>query len=58
MFKKKDKKIDASLNMGILKRIWREHTKKYIWALIGAMIITSLTALTEAYSVSLLFLYK
>ncbi|MBQ8660673.1 MAG: ATP-binding cassette domain-containing protein [Alphaproteobacteria bacterium] len=54
MFKKKDKKIDASLNMGILKRIWREHTKKYIWALIGAMIITSLTALTEAYSVSLL----
>ena len=53
MFKrKKDKK--ASLNISILKRIWRDHTKKYIWALIGAMIITSLTAGTEAYSVSLL----
>ncbi len=55
MFKKKEKKIDdAKLNFGILRRIWREHTKKYIGSLIGAMIITSLTALTEAYAVSLL----
>ncbi|MCR5506793.1 MAG: ATP-binding cassette domain-containing protein [bacterium] len=53
MFKKKKDKKDG-LNVGILKRIWREHTKKYIWALVGAMILTSLTALTEAYSVSLL----
>ena len=51
MFKKKK---NTSLNVGILKRIWREHTKKYIWVLLGAMIITSLTAATEAYSVSLL----
>ena len=55
MFKKKNKnKKDSALNVGILKRIWRDHTKKYIWALVGAMTITSLTALTEAYSVSLL----
>ena len=57
MFKirKKDKKQDKNkLNLNILKRIWRDHTKKYIWALIGAMAITSLTAMTEAYSVSLL----
>ncbi len=53
VFKKK-KENHAKINFTILKRIWREHTKKYIWALIGAMVITSLTALTEAYSVSLL----
>ena len=53
MFKKKSNN-DASINMGILKRIWREHTKKYIWTLLGAAVITSLTALTEAYAVSLL----
>ena len=50
----KNKKNNSGLNVGILKRIWREHTKKYIWALVAAMIITSLTAATEAYSVSLL----
>ena len=58
-FKKKNKEQtkknkEQTLNLKILKRIWSEHTKKYIWALIGAMAITSLTALTEAYSVSLL----
>lgn len=54
LFKKKDKQNSKKLNTTILHRIWREHTKKYIWALIGAMIITSLTAATEAFSVSLL----
>lgn len=54
LFKKKDKQNSKKLNTTILRRIWREHTKKYIWALIGAMIITSLTAATEAFSVSLL----
>lgn len=54
LFKKKDKQNSKKLNTTILNRIWREHTKKYIWALIGAMIITSLTAATEAFSVSLL----
>ncbi len=54
LFKKKDKQNNKKLNTTILHRIWREHTKKYIWALIGAMIITSLTAATEAFSVSLL----
>lgn len=54
MFGKSKKNKDAKLNLQILRRIWREHTKKYIWALLGAGIITSLTALTEAYSVSLL----
>ncbi|MGN0929036.1 MAG: lipid A export permease/ATP-binding protein MsbA [Alphaproteobacteria bacterium] len=49
--KNKDK---AKLNLKILSRIWREHTKKYIWALVGAMILTALTAGTEAFSVSLL----
>ena len=54
--KSKDKKknIDSKLNMKILRRIWREHTRKYIWALGGAAVLTSLTAATEAYSVSLL----
>lgn len=55
LFKKKEKiQKESSLNWKILKRIWHEHTKKFIWPLIGAMLITSLTALTEAYSVSLL----
>ncbi len=55
LFKKKNnEKKEQVLNMQILKRIWHEHTKKFITPLIGAMIITSLTALTEAYSVSLL----
>ena len=54
MFGKSKKNKDAKLNLQILRRIWREHTKKYIWVLLGAGIITSLTALTEAYSVSLL----
>ncbi len=49
--KNKDK---AKLNLQILSRIWREHTKKYIGALIGAMLLTALTAGTEAFSVSLL----
>ena len=47
-------KEDTKLNMRILRRIWRDHTKKYIWALLGAGLLTSLTAATEAYSVSLL----
>ena len=47
-------KDKAKLNIKILRRIWREHTKKYIWALIGALILTTLTAGTEAFSVSLL----
>ena len=51
LFKKKDKQNSKKLNTTILHRIWREHTKKYIWALIGAMIITSLTDATEAFSV-------
>ncbi|MDE6224214.1 MAG: ABC transporter ATP-binding protein [Alphaproteobacteria bacterium] len=51
----KDKNKDkAKLNLRILRRIWREHTKKYIWALIGAMVLTAFTAGTEAFSVSLL----
>lgn len=55
LFKKKEKiQKESNLNWKILKRIWHEHTKKFIWPLIGAMLITSLTALTEAYSVSLL----
>ena len=55
LFKKKEKKQkEATLNWKILKRIWHDHTKKFIWPLVGAMLITSLTALTEAYSVSLL----
>lgn len=44
----------AQSNLKVLKRIWREHTKKYIWALVGVMVITSLTASSEAYSVALL----
>lgn len=55
LFKKKEKKQkESTLNWKILKRIWHDHTKKFIWPLVGAMLITSLTALTEAYSVSLL----
>ena len=54
IFKKKKEKTDIKLDTKILKRIWREHTKKYIWPLIGAMILTALTAGTEAFAVSLL----
>ena len=56
MFKKEKKKSSdkAKLNLKILNRIWREHTKKYIWALLGAMLLTAMTAGTEAFSVSLL----
>ncbi len=55
LFKKKEKiQKESTLNWKILKRIWHDHTKKFIWPLVGAMLITSLTALTEAYSVSLL----
>ncbi len=56
IFKRKDKKKNnnAKLNVKILKRIWHEHTRKYIWALIGALALTSITAGVEAYSVSLL----
>ena len=38
----------------ILRRIWREHTRRYIWHIIGAMALTALVASAEAYSVSLL----
>ena len=38
----------------ILRRIWREHTRKYIWHIAAAMGLTSLAAMAEAYSVALL----
>ena len=47
-------KVDARLNMKILRRIWHDHTKKYIWAILGAGFLTTFTAGAEAYSVSLL----
>lgn len=51
---KSKNKEKTKLNLKILSRIWREHTKKYIGALIGAMLLTAMTAGTEAFSVSLL----
>jgi len=38
----------------ILYRIWREHTRKYIWHIVLAMLLTSVIAAAEAYSVALL----
>ncbi|MDR0747671.1 MAG: ATP-binding cassette domain-containing protein [Helicobacteraceae bacterium] len=38
----------------IVKRIWREHTRKYLTTLIGVIILTALIGGAEAYSVSLL----
>ncbi|GHV04051.1 ABC transporter ATP-binding protein [Campylobacterota bacterium] len=38
----------------VIRRVWREHTRKYLSTLIGVIALTVLIAAMEAYSVSLL----
>ncbi|MDR2905557.1 MAG: ATP-binding cassette domain-containing protein [Helicobacteraceae bacterium] len=45
---------DTQKDRALIKRIWRDHTKKYFTALLGAMALTAIAAGLEAYSVSLL----
>ena len=51
---KKSKPGKDRLNFAILRRIWREHTRKYIWYILGIALLTALIAGVEAYAVSLL----
>ncbi|MDR1476573.1 MAG: ATP-binding cassette domain-containing protein [Rickettsiales bacterium] len=46
--------MKEKLNFAILKRIWREHTRKYIWLILGISLLTAMIAAVEAYAVSLL----
>ncbi|MDR1009428.1 MAG: ATP-binding cassette domain-containing protein [Rickettsiales bacterium] len=46
--------MEKAKNPKILRRIWREHTRKYIPQLVAAIVLTSLIAMSEAYAVSLL----
>ncbi|MDR2528057.1 MAG: ATP-binding cassette domain-containing protein [Synergistaceae bacterium] len=51
---KKEKSGGTPSDLEILKRIWREHTKKYVGTLVCVMALTALNTTTEAYAVSLL----
>ena len=44
----------AGGDWAILNRIWREHTRRYLWTLMGVLFLTVVISGIEAYAISLL----
>ncbi|MDR3126229.1 MAG: ATP-binding cassette domain-containing protein [Rickettsiales bacterium] len=53
LFRKKPKEKKQS-DFAVIGRIWRDHTRKFIWLLVGAMLLSFLIVGAESFAVTLL----
>jgi subfamily B ATP-binding cassette protein MsbA len=53
LFKKKNAEKKQS-DFAVIGRIWRDHTRKFVWLLIGAMLLSFLIVGAESFAVTLL----